>query len=67
MNKYYVNVEIENIDGSLENKWFSVNAADEDIALNKVFDYMEQYTDDKEWCNVRDIQTEPPVLILHID
>lgn len=67
MKKFYVNVEIETADGSLEYEWYSVSAPDDDTAINRVYDYLKENTDYAEWCRIQDIQDEPPVLIIDID
>ena len=67
MKKYYVNVEVEMADGTLEYDWYSVSAPDDDTAVDKVYEYLERETTYSEWCRIQDIQEEPPVLVINID
>lgn len=63
MKKFFVNVEIEMADGSLEFEWFSVSAPDGDTAIAKVYNWLEHNTDYREWCTI----SGKPMLITDID
>lgn len=67
MPTWYVNVEWEMADGTLEYEWYSALAKDEFYAIEKVLKYIMRENGNTDWCRIKDVQNMPPVLIIDID